>query len=64
MESKESARLKEIRDGLKNIELRLKEQNQQLRNIATSLETIHDGIVAFKKSHNMDISEEVTNELQ
>lgn len=55
MESKESARLKEIKDGLNKIDLHLKEQNQQLKSIAASLSAIHDRIVEFKKAHNMDV---------
>ena len=64
MESKESARLKEIRDGLNKIDMRLKEQNASLKSIAASLNAIRERIAAFKASHNMDISQEDQNELQ
>jgi len=66
MESKESARLKEINGHLKRIELVLKEQNVALKSIAMSLNGIHENIAAFKESRiiGVDISQEESNELQ
>ncbi len=66
MESKESIRLQEIRGQLKTINANLAEQTKQFKNIAASLQRIHDSIAAFKESRiiGIDISQEESNELQ